>query len=139
MRTIQAEVINDKEPAGSQKKPVTNEDENWSFFTHFSGLAPYIGLIGVNLLVPIVIYFLKRKKSVFIAEHVKEAINFNLTYTVAVVVIFALKDIFFVGWCLKYLLFPLAIAAHAIFSVIAMFRAKQGRYYRYPLCIHFLK
>lgn len=111
-----------------------------------AGIAGALGALGI--------WILKRDESAFVAEHAKEAVNFNLSmfiYACAAGLIgFLLVGATVLTLGLGIILTApagivllLAIGAIAVMwlvcSVIATFKAYNGESYRYPLTIRLLK
>ena len=111
-----------------------------------AGIAGALGALGI--------WILKRDESAFVAEHAKEAVNFNLSmfiYACAAGLIgFLLVGATVLTLGLDIILTApagivllLAIGAIAVMwlvcSVIATFKAYNGESYRYPLTIRLLK
>ncbi|KGM56057.1 hypothetical protein N800_10590 [Lysobacter daejeonensis GH1-9] len=111
-----------------------------------AGIAGALGALGI--------WILKRDESAFVAEHAKEAVNFNLSmfiYACAAGLIgFLLVGATILTLGLGIILTApagivllLAIGAIAVMwlvcSVIATFKAYNGESYRYPLTIRLLK
>ncbi len=100
-----------------------------------SAIAHLSSLVGFGLIVPIVIYFIKRDESDFAAFHAKEAINFHITVILAVVVSIPLMIVFGLG-----LLTLVATGiASVIYGVIAAVRALDGEWYEYPYTLRLIK
>ncbi len=82
----------------------------------------------------LIIYILKKDDSPYVAEHTKEALNFQITfviyYIISVVLMLVLVGIFifFAVW-----------AASIIFCIIAAIKANDDILYRYPLTIRLIK
>ena len=118
-----------------QQQPVAiNRDANmWAMFCHLSALLGFVIPFG-NIIAPIVIWSLKKDEFEHVNDQGKEAINFQISVTVyiliSVLLIFVLIGI------------PLLIIL-ALFSlimiVIAGINANDGKAYRYPFTIRFLK
>ena len=111
-----------------------------------AGIAGALGALGI--------WILKRDESAFVAEHAKEAVNFNLSMFIyacaAGLVGFLLIGATVLTLGLGIILTApagivllLAIGAIAVMwlvcSVIATFKAYNGESYRYPLTIRLLK
>jgi uncharacterized Tic20 family protein len=115
------------------QQPVTNKDETmWAMFCHLSGLAGFIIPFG-NIIGPLVVWVIKKDEYPLVNDQGKEALNFQISMTiyilVSVVLIFVAIGI----------LFLIALALFAIFAiVIASIKASEGKKYRYPLTIRFL-
>lgn len=107
----------------------TEIEKNWSLLAHILGLVP-IPLI--NILGPLAIWFLRKNNSTFIADHAKEAANFQITVMIAVL-ISAWLCLIFVGF---FCLLVVGITDF-IFVLTAAMKAAKGQKYRYPLSFRF--
>jgi len=95
---------------------------------HLSALAGLI--IGLNWLGPLLVYLVKKDEHPFIADQSREALNFNLSEFIYIIVS-AILIILVVG----LLLLPAVAIAWLILTIIAAIRANNGEPYRYPLTI----
>ncbi len=101
-------------------------------FCHLGGL---IGMLfpPANVIIPLVLYLIYRDKYELVADQGKEAVNFQLSIMIYMIVSIILVFVA-VG-------IPLVVAV-AIFalvvSIIAALRARDGERYRYPLIIRFI-
>jgi uncharacterized protein len=103
-------------------------------FCHLGGLVGHM-LVGFgHVVVPLVLWFIKREQMPFVNQEGKEAVNFQLSITVYAIVSGLLTFV-----CIGV---PLLIAV-GIFDIIvvimACIDASNGKGYRYPLCIRFIK
>ncbi len=111
---------------------VPSEDRNWAMGAHLSAfVAAYIAL---GFLGPLIVLLVRGDRSPFVRRHAVEALNFNLTVLIYIVicVILALVLIGFV------LLIALGIL-YVVAVIIGAVRASSGEEYRYPLTIRFVK
>ena len=76
----------------------------------------------------------RRDQSGFVAEHAREALNFNITVVLAAIVCMALMVVF-VGFILGTALF----IGWLVLTLIAAIRASEGERYRYPLTLRLVK
>ncbi len=106
----------------------------WGMLCHLSALCGYIGIPFGNIVGPLVIWLIKRDESPFIDAHGKEALNFQISMT-----IYAIIAGILVLAVIGILLLPALIIAGLVFTIIAAVRANDGKSYRYPLTIRFLK
>lgn len=97
-------------------------------------IAHLSSLVGAGLIVPIVIYFLKRDESEFATHHAREAINFHLSVMLAAILSIPLMIVFGLG----VLTLLVTVIGAVIYSIIAGVRALDGEWYEYPYCIRFL-
>ncbi|HEU0214371.1 MAG TPA: DUF4870 domain-containing protein [Jiangellaceae bacterium] len=115
----------------SQQAGVTDEDRNWAVGAHLSAfLAAYIAL---GFLGPLVVMLIRGDRSPYVRAHAVEALNFNLTVLIYVVICVVLA-LLLIGFLLLAGLAVLYLVA-VISGAIA---ASQGRAYRYPLTIRFV-
>lgn len=84
-----------------------------------------------SFLAPLIIYLVKKDESEFVREHAKESLNFQITFfIIAFILIISLIGI---------LLLWIAGIFWAIWVIIATIRASEGKLYRYPFSIRFIK
>ena len=114
--------------------PVPDKDaRNWAMICHLSGLAGLVIPLG-NVLAPLIVWAIKKDDDPFIDDQGKEALNFQLTMTVCMIVS-AILIVILVGFLLLAVL-----GIYALFMVIiASIKANDGVYYRYPLTIQFFR
>lgn len=133
-------------------------ERQWAAAAHATALVLafltswFVGIAGV--VGAAAIYMLKRDDSVFVADHAREAINFNLSmfiYACAAIGIGILlvgATLFTLGIGLLVtgpvgIVLVLVVAAIAVMwlvcSVIATLKAWNGEAYRYPLTIRLLR
>ncbi|QDU69018.1 DUF4870 domain-containing protein [Engelhardtia mirabilis] len=115
--------------------PLTSEQRTLSCLAHLSTFAGGIVPFG-NVIAPLVIWLVQRDESPFVAEHARQALNFQITMMVlgfvslAVVVATLGLAVFVVA--------PVLIVVTMlglVFTVIAAVRGYEGREYRYPLSL----
>ncbi|ANW94992.1 hypothetical protein AXE80_01210 [Wenyingzhuangia fucanilytica] len=92
------------------------------------------------IVIPLIIWLLKKDESQFINEHGKSALNFQLTMLIigAGAIVFTLFT-FGLG---AFILIPLAIILglfSLIFVIIATINASGGLLYKYPISIELIK
>jgi uncharacterized Tic20 family protein len=83
---------------------------------------------------PLVVWLARRDSSAFVAEHAREALNFNITVVLAALVCMALMLVF-VGFILGTALFVVWL----VFTLIAAIKASEGEHYRYPFSLRLVK
>ena len=120
---------------GSNDSMPDKESRNWAMASHLSPLAGYFFPVPFcSLLGPFIIWLFKKDESEFIADQAKEAMNFQITislaYLVSLVLIFVVIGFFLIGVVAIYAL---------VMLIIASIKASEGEHYRYPYCIRFIK
>lgn len=107
------------------------DDRLWAMLCHLGTLVTVVAF--ANIIVPLVIWMLKKDKSALVNDQGKEALNFQITmmigYALCIPLIFMLIGI------------PLAIALalyHLIYSIIAAIKAYDGQAYRYPIAVRLI-
>ena len=113
-------------PAAGGGEP-GNDEKTWALAAHLSALSGFIIPFG-NLIGPLVVWQVKKNEMPFVDEQGKEALNFQITVTLAVIVCFILMLVL-IG---ALLLFVVGIAA-LVLTIIAAIKANNGEHYRYPL------
>jgi uncharacterized protein len=103
----------------------------WAMLAHLSALFGLI--IGLNWLGPLVVYLVKKDEHPFIADQSREALNFNLS-----VFIYVLVSVVLIFIVIGFLLLPVIGIAWLVLTIIAGVRANNGEPYRYPLTIKFV-
>ena len=107
---------------------------------HLSTLSGFVIPFG-HILGPLIIWQMKKNEFPSVVEHGKAAINFQITVTIAMVLmcIIAIIASFF---CIGYLLIPLVFLiglAGVILAVIAGIKASNGEEYKYPYSLTLVK
>jgi uncharacterized Tic20 family protein len=100
-------------------------------------LSALLGLLGNGIgfiLAPLVVWLLKRDDDPFIDEQGKEAVNFQITMTLAAIVAGVLIVVL-----IGIVLLPLVLIAMVALPIVAAMRAREGEPYRYPFTIRFVK
>lgn len=113
---------------------VTHDQRTYTLLMHLSVLG--LSMIGpFAILIPIVMWQIKKSESPFIDDHGREAVNFQITLMVYSVVLLLLLvptlGIAFIGiWGLPVL--------GLVGMIMAMVAANRGEYFRYPMTLRFL-
>ena len=90
----------------------------------------------VPLLVTIILWLATKEKSPFVDDHGREALNFQIS-VIALSFLLLVGSVFTCGASLV-LLIPLQVV-NLIALIIASVQAGKGNYYRYPVCLRFIK
>jgi uncharacterized Tic20 family protein len=113
--------------------PSENE-RTWAMLAHLSALAglmmPLLGIV----IGPLVVWLARRDESTFVAEHAKEALNFNISVLIGAVVC-GLLMLVLVGFLLGTALF----IAWLVMTLVAAIKASEGAIYHYPFSLRLVK
>lgn len=117
-----------REPAGEDDPDP--DERTWAMIAHLSAFAVMV----VPALGPWVVWRVRRATSAFVASQAKEALNFNLTVTLAAILCAAL---FWVGIGIP--LGVLLFVGWFSLTIVAAFRANEGIDYRYPVTLRLVR
>ena len=106
----------------------------WGMLAHLASLAGFVGIPFGNVLGPLVVWLTKREQDDFIDYHGKEALNFQISLTIYMI-ISGILVVIVIG---LLLLIGVAIVG-MILVIIAAVKANNGEFYEYPLTIRFIK
>ena len=109
----------------------TQEERTWAMVAHLSALLA--AFTGLPFLGPLVVMLVKGRTSGWVRAQAVEALNFQLTVFIALVVCSVLL-------CLGIgiVLLPLVGAAALVLSVVAGVKASHGDFYRYPATLRLI-
>jgi len=113
--------------------PTTKDDRTWAMLCHIAGLAGYVIPLG-NIFGPLIIWMIKKDQSWFVNDQGKEALNFQISLTIYLIVA-CLAILIIIG----IFIIPVIAIGGLIFIIIAAIKANEGVGYRYPLTIRFIK
>jgi uncharacterized protein len=119
-------------PAPSLDGP-SPESRQWGMFAHLSALIGFVIPFG-NILGPLIIWQMKKNEMPFVDDQGKEALNFQITVFIAMVVCIVLTFVL-----IGLLLIPIVGLAWLVFSIIAGLKANEGVAYRYPVTLRLIK
>lgn len=109
------------------------EAKQWAMFAHLSAL---IGLVlpFCSLLGPLIVWQMKKAEFPFVDDQGKEALNFQITVAIAMLVSVLLMLVV-IGILLAFVVGIGAI----VFTVIGGIKANNGETYRYPMTLRLIK
>lgn len=114
-------------PTSGGHTDLKKEEKNWAIFAHLSGLVGAILPFG-NIFAPLLIWLIKKDESSYVDHHGKEAVNFQICWTVYLTVA-SLSIFVFIGLILA----PIVGIAGLVLMINASIKASNGQEYRYPL------
>jgi uncharacterized Tic20 family protein len=112
----------------------TENERTWGMLAHLSALSGVVLWLLGCILGPLAVWIARRDQSAFVAEHAREALNFNITIVLAALVCMLLMLVF-VGFILGTALFVVWL----VFTLIAAIKASEGEHYRYPFSLRLVK
>ena len=121
---------------------LADDEKTMSLLGHLSVIGHLIVPV-LAIIAPIVMYNVKKKDSPFAADHLREAINFQITlllYSTVLPIVVTLFGALTLGLGLV-LLAPVLVLPYVlglIGVIMGSLAANRGEYYRYPMTIRFL-
>ena len=124
-------------PAPSNQPPVVppnpSTDNSLAVVTQLLGFAGFVFPMG-NILAPLVLWLIKRTDSPYLDRIGKEAINFQISYTIYAIVAGLLCFVL-----IGFLIFPILFVAWVVLMVMAAVKTSNGEEYKYPFTIRLLQ
>jgi uncharacterized Tic20 family protein len=116
-------------PPPAHTDPVPSDQRTMALAAHLLGI--FTWFIG-----PLIIWLVNKDDSskAFVNDQAKEALNFQITITIAMVICFVLMIVIIGG-----LLAPLVGILNLVFCIIAAVKANNGEAYRYPFALRLVK
>jgi uncharacterized protein len=109
---------------GSQGGAPTSDERTFAILSHI--LAIFFWIIP-----PLVIYLIKKDESAWVTDHAKESLNFQLTWTLAAILLAISLVGIVVVWAVPVFT--------TIFCIVASVKASDNKLYRYPLTWRIVK
>ena len=119
--------VNTEQTVGAEQTEIKKDDRNMAMLCHL--LAIFTGFLG-----PLIIWLIKKDDSPFVDDQGKEALNFQLTVLIAMVVSGFLTII-----CIGAVMLAAVWIVDIIFCILASIKSSRGEAYRYPMSIRFIK
>ena len=116
-----------EQPISPEQPEVSKDAMSMAMLCHL--LAIFTGFLG-----PLIIWLIKKEDAPFVDDHGKEALNFQITVLIAMVV-----SGFLTLACIGFVLMPVVWTVNIVFCIIAAIKANRGESYRYPLSIRLIK
>ena len=112
---------------------ISQDEKTWGMLAHLSTLVGLIVPFG-TILGPLVVWLMKKDTMPFVADQGKEALNFNITVLIAMIV----------GGILTLVLIGVLVMivvgiAWLVLSIIAALAANKGESYRYPFTLRLVR
>ena len=110
----------------------SKDEKTWGMLCHISTFCGMIIPLG-NILAPLIIWLIKKEDLPFVADQGKEVLNFQISMVIYFIIAIIL--------CFLLIGIPILIGLFIfdiIITIIATINANEGKYYRYPITIHFI-
>jgi hypothetical protein len=125
---------NNQGGAMSDAPQVSKDEQNWAMICHLAALSGFLIPFG-NIVGPLIVWLIKRAEMPLVDRHGKEALNFQITVTIAIIICIPLMFIL-IG---IPLVFAVGIGA-LVLTIMAAVKVSSGNFdYRYPLTIRLVK
>lgn len=128
-------------PAGTPSA----EDRQWAMFAHLSALlgglltSGWLASLGC-VIGPLIIWQIKKDTLPFAADQAKEALNFNITVAIIMLVLTLVGLVTLgIGFIVTGPLMLVVGIAALVFIIIAAIKSNNGEAYRYPFALRFIK
>ncbi len=117
-------------------KEINKDARMWGMICHLAGLGGLIPIVPVigSVIGPLIVWQIKKDEFGFVNDQGKEAVNFQISILIYVIVSAVLCLT-----CIGFVLLPAVYIFDLIFLLIAAVKANDGERYRYPLTIRFIK
>ena len=120
----------------------TDEDRQWALWTHLGPLLAAVVTSGALAPLAIVwglyVMYVPGKERPFVADHAREMLNFGISYLIYWTVGAVVVAIVSFGAGLVVFM-PFLLILGLVATIMASVAAAKGRYYRYPMCMRFVK
>jgi len=114
-----------------------NRDErNLAVAVHLMPLVAFFAP-GINVVIPLLVWWFKRGRSVYVEHHARESLNFQISFVLLMLAWIALK-VMVIGLFLLPLV-PFVLLVTLVLMVRAAIKAARGEYYLYPLSVWFIQ
>jgi uncharacterized Tic20 family protein len=127
--------MNDGSPSPHASDPLAQHwEKGYSVGMHLTTIAM---LFFVPVIAPLVMWQIKKHESPFVDDHGKEIVNFQISLTIygigAMIVTFVTLGIGAV------VVWPALFILGLVGLIMGAVAAGNGRYFRYPACVRFIK
>jgi uncharacterized protein len=113
---------------------VTSDERTYALMMHLSLLA-HIVLTGFAIIVPIIMWNMKKDESPFLDDHGREAVNFQISLIIYSIIWIPIGILTCgIGFILVLLPYILGIVG----MIQAAAAANRGEFYRYPMTFRFI-
>lgn len=126
--------MSDTDANSAPSSAPSESERTWGMLAHLAALAGLVLPLAGNVLGPLLVWVTKKDESAYVGEQAREALNFNITVTLAGFAC-GLLSLIYIGFLLGTALF----IAWLVMTLVAAIRASEGIQYRYPLSLRLIK
>ncbi|MGO1071474.1 DUF4870 domain-containing protein [Lysobacter sp. CA199] len=112
---------------------ISQDEKTWGMLAHLSTLVGLLIPLG-SVLGPLVVWLIKKDTMPFVADQGKEALNFNITVLLAIIVSVVLSIVL-----IGFLLMAVVGIGWLVLTIMAALAANKGEEYRYPWTLRLVK
>jgi len=122
-------------PSPTLETPATSDEKLWGLFLHLGGalggFTSFFGVPGGNIIVPLIIWLIKKDESFFLNDQGKEVLNFQICIIIITILCFATCIL------IPFIWVPSLVAL--ILGIVGGVKANEGVAYRYPFNFRLIK
>jgi uncharacterized Tic20 family protein len=107
-------------------------ERTYALATHLSILAFLV--IGIPVVVPLILWLIRRGDSPFLDDHGKEAVNFQISLLIYGLLSIVLMPVCFIGFVTISAAYVLGIVG----CIMASIAARRGEFFRYPMTLRLI-
>jgi len=117
-------------PVATSPSPevVDSNEKLWIVLCH---LSPFL---GVGIILPLIVWLVKKENSECVAYHAREALNFHISVFIYAVVSWLLMFLL-----IGFVLLPVLALGSIVLAIMAAVKSAGGERYRYPFTIRLIK
>jgi hypothetical protein len=108
------------------------DDRTWGSLSHLAALCGLVIPFG-SILAPLIIWRTRGQRAPFVGDQALEALNFNISISLAFVVGLALTWLF-----IGILMISALVIYWIVMTVLATIKAAEGETYRYPVTLRLI-
>lgn len=103
-------------------------DRLWLLLAHLGPIPLQLGALG--FVAPLIVWFVKKEESPFLADQAKESLNFQISVLIVTAAL--------ILTCVGIVLLPVLYATMVVLCILATVKAGDGERYRYPLTLRLI-
>ena len=111
----------------------SKDEKTWAMLCHLSGLSGMIFPLG-HIVVPLIIWLIKKEELPFVEDQGREVLNFQISMTIYIITS-GILCLILIG----FLFLLILVIFGLIVVIIGAINANDGKPYRYPMAIRFIK